>query len=61
MEAKKIVAIVVNVTAGFTVILVGLAMLPFPLNIAWGVFNFWIWIVSPAAILRAERKDENKF
>ena len=60
MEAKKIAAIVVNVTAGFIVVSVGLAMLPFPLNIAWGVFNFWLWIVSPTAILWAQRKDENK-
>jgi len=60
MEVKKIVTIVVNVSAGFIVVLIGLGMLPFPLNIVWGVFNVWLWIMSPTAVLWADRKDENK-
>jgi len=60
MEVKKIVTIVVNVSAGFIVVLIGLGMLPFPLSIVWGVFNVWLWIISPTAVLWAKRKDENK-
>ena len=60
MEVKKIVTIVVNVSAGFIVVLIGLGMLPFPLSIVWGVFNVWLWIISPTAVLWADRKDENK-
>jgi len=58
MEVKKLVTIVANVSAGFVVVLVGLEMLPFPLNIIWGVFNVWLWIVSPTAILWAKKKED---
>lgn len=58
MEVKKIATIVANVSAGFVVVLVGLGMLPFPLNIIWGVFNVWLWIVSPTATLWAEKKED---
>lgn len=62
MEAKKTATIVANISLGFIVVLVGLGMLSFPLNIMWGVFNVWLWIVSPTAILWAKKKeDEKKF
>lgn len=60
MEAKKIAIIVADVSAGFIVVLVGLEMLSFPLNVVWGLFNVWLWIVSPTMILLAERKEEEK-
>jgi hypothetical protein len=59
MEAKKIAAIAVDISAGFIVALMGLEMLPFPLDIIWGIFNVWLWIVSPALILWAKNKDAN--
>jgi len=59
MEAKKIATIMVDVSAGFIVVLVGLEMLPFPLNIIWGFFNVWLWIASPA-ILWANKKENDK-
>jgi hypothetical protein len=58
-EIKKIAAIAVDVSAGFIVVLMGLEMLPFPLDIIWGAFNVWLWIVSPALILWAKNKDAN--
>jgi len=58
MEAKKIAAIAVDASAGFIVVLMGLEMLPFPLNIIWGVFNVWLWIASPALILWAKNKED---
>jgi len=58
MEVKKIATIVANVSAGFVVVLVGLEMLPFPLNIIWGIFNVWLWTVSPTAILWAKKKKD---
>jgi hypothetical protein len=60
MGVKKIVTIVVDVLAGFTVVLVGLGMLSFPLNIIWGLFNAWLWIVTPTAILWAKNKEDEK-
>jgi len=58
MEVKKIATIVIDVFLGFIVVLVGLGMLPFPLNIVWGLFNVWLWIVSPTAILWAKKKED---
>ena len=60
MELRKIVTIVANVFAGFIVILVGLTMLSFPLNLMWSTFNAWLWIVSPTAILWAKKKEDEK-
>lgn len=60
MGAKKIAAMAVDVSAGFIVVLMGLEMLPFPLNIIWGVFNAWLWIASPALILWAKNKEDAK-
>jgi len=60
VEAKKIAIIVADVSAGFIVVLVGLEMLSFPLNVVWGLFNVWLWIVSPTMILLAEKKEEGK-
>jgi len=60
MEAKKIATIVIDVSAGFIVVLVGLGMLPFPLNIIWVLFNVWLWIASPTAILWAKKKEDEK-
>jgi hypothetical protein len=59
MDAKTMATIVVDVSAGFIVVLVGLGMLPFPLNIMWGLFNVWLWIASPA-ILWANKKENDK-
>jgi hypothetical protein len=58
MGAKKIAAIAVDASAGFIVVLMGLEMLPFPLNIIWGIFNVWLWIASPALILWAKNKED---
>lgn len=58
MEAKKIAAIAVDISAGFIVVLMGLEMLPFPLNLIWGIFNVWLWIASPALILWAKNKED---
>jgi hypothetical protein len=58
MEAKKIAAIAVDASAGFIVVLMGLEMLPFPLNIIWGIFNVWLWIASPTLILWAKNKED---
>ncbi len=60
MEVKKTVNIAANVSAGFIVVLVGLGMLRFPFNLMWGLFNVWLWIVSPTAILWAKRKEDEK-
>jgi len=60
MEAKKIATIMVDVSAGFIVVLMGLGMLPFPLSIMWGLFNIWLWIVIPAAILWAKKKEDEE-
>jgi hypothetical protein len=62
MDAKKTAIIVADISIGLIVVLVGLGMLPFPLNTMWGVLNIWMWIVSPTAILWAKKKeDEKKF
>jgi len=60
MDAKKIVTIVVDVSAGFIVVLVGLGMLPFPLNIIWGLFNIWLWIALPTTILWVNKKEDEE-
>jgi len=60
MEVKKTATIVTNLFAGFIVVLVGLTMLSFPLNLVWGTFNAWLWIVSPTAILWAKKKEDEK-
>ena len=60
MEAKKIATIMVDVSAGFIVVLMGLGMLPFPLSIMWGLFNIWLWIVIPAAILWAKKEEDEE-
>jgi hypothetical protein len=60
MGAKKIAAMAVDVSAGFIVVLMGLEMLPFPLNAIWGIFNAWLWIASPALILWAKNKEDAK-
>lgn len=57
---KKIATIMVDISAGFIVVLVGLGMLSFPLNVIWGTFNVWLWIVSPTAILWAKKKEDEK-
>lgn len=58
MEAKKIATIVADVSLAFIVVLVGLGMMSFPLNIMWVVFNIWLWIVAPTAILSAKKKED---
>ncbi len=61
MEAGKIATIVIDVFLGFIVVIVGLEMLPFPLNIFWGLFNVWLWIVLPTTIFWTSKKEnENK-
>jgi len=60
MDAKKIVTITVNASAGFIVALTGFKMTPFPLDIIWGAFNIWLWIVSPTVILWAKNKEDAK-
>ena len=60
MDAKKIVTIVVDASAGFIVALMGFKMTPFPLDIIWGAFNIWLWIVSPTVILWAKNKEDAK-
>lgn len=60
METKKTATIVANVSAGFVVVLVGLTMLPFPLDIVWGMFNVWLWIASPTAIQLAKKKEDER-
>jgi hypothetical protein len=60
MEAKKIATILVDVSAGFIVVLVSLGMLPFPLNIMWALFNVWLWIAVPTAILWAKKKEDEE-
>jgi len=60
MEVKKIATIVVDVSAGVIVVLVGLGMLPFPLNIIWGLFNIWLWILTPTTLLWAKREEDKK-
>jgi len=60
-ETLKVVTIIVDVFAGFVVVLVGGGMLSFPLNMIWGLFNVSLWIVAPTAILWAKkREDEEK-
>jgi len=60
MEVRKMATIVVDVFLGFIVVLVGLEMLPFPLNIFWGLFNVWLWIVLPTTILWANKKENEE-
>jgi hypothetical protein len=60
MDAKKIVTIAVDASAGFIVALMGFKMTPFPLDIIWGAFNVWLWIVSPTVILWAKNKEDAK-
>jgi len=60
MKLWKIVTIVADVFGGFIIVLIGLAMLRFPLNLVWGTFNAWLWIVCPAAILWAKKEEDEK-
>lgn len=60
MEAKKIATILVDVSAGFIVVLVGLGMLPFPLNIIFGLFNVWLWIAVPTVVLWVKKKEDEE-
>ncbi len=60
MRLQKIVSILANVFGGSIVVLVGLTMLPFPLNLVWGTFNAWLWIGAPTAILWAKKKEDEK-
>jgi hypothetical protein len=60
MGAKKTVAIAVDVSAGFIVTLIGFKMVSFPFDIIWGIFNVWLWIVSPTLILWAKNKEDAK-
>jgi len=60
MGAKKTVAMAVDFLAGFIVTLIGFKMVSFPLDIIWGIFNVWLWIVSPTLILWAKNKEDAK-
>jgi hypothetical protein len=60
MKKVKAVTIAVDAGAGFAAALIGLEMLPFPLNIIWGIFNIWLWTASPALILWAKNKEDAK-
>jgi hypothetical protein len=60
MEAKKIATITADASGGLIVTLVGFKMATFPYDIVWGIFNFWLWIVSPALILWARNKEDAK-
>jgi hypothetical protein len=60
MLAKKIVTIAVDASAGLIVTLTGFRMVSFPLDIIWGIFNVWLWIVSPTLILWAKNKEDAK-
>jgi len=60
MGAKKTVAMAVNASAGFIVTLIGFKMVSFPLDIIWGIFNVWLWVVSPTLILWAKNKEDEK-
>jgi len=60
MGAKKIVTIAVDASAGLIVTLTGFKMMSFPLDIIWGIFNVWLWIVSPTIILWAKNKEDAK-
>lgn len=58
VETKKIATIAVDISVGFIVFLMGLEMLPSPLNIIWGIFNVWLWIVIPTVILWANESED---
>jgi hypothetical protein len=58
MKIRIAATIVVDVSAAFIVVLIGLEMLSFPLNVIWGIFNAWLWIASPALILWAKNKED---
>jgi len=58
--AKKILIIAVDASAGFIVALTGFKMTSFPLDMIWGVFNVWLWIVAPTLILWTENKENAK-
>jgi hypothetical protein len=60
MKAKKMAVIVTDALVGFIVILMGIAMTSFPLNIVWVLVNVWLWIVSPTVILWANKKENVK-
>jgi len=60
MDAKKIVTIAVDASAGFIVALTGFKLTPFALDIIWGAINIWLWIVSPTVILWAKNKEDAK-
>jgi len=60
MKLQKILTIVANVLGGLIVILAGLTMLRFPLNLVWSTFNAWLWIGAPTAILWAKKKEDEK-
>lgn len=57
VEAKKIATIAVDVAVGFIVFLMGLEMLPSPLNVIWGIFNVWLWVVIPTVVLWANKRE----
>lgn len=58
MEADKIAIILIDVSAGFIVFLIGLGMLSFPYDIIWAVFNLYLWIVLPILILWSRNKKD---
>jgi hypothetical protein len=46
--------------AGFVVVLMGFEILMFPFNLIEVIFNFWLWIVLPVAILLFKNKEHAK-
>jgi hypothetical protein len=60
MEADKIAIIIVDISAGFIVFLIGLGMLSFPYDIIWAVFNIYLWIVLPMLILWSWNKKDTE-
>jgi len=60
MKLRQIITICVDIVAGSIVVTVGLMMLPFPLNILWGIFNAYMWIAVPIILYKANRTEEKK-
>ena len=60
LKLRKTVTIAVDVSVGATIVVIGLIILPFPLNLVWGLFNVWLWVVAPSMLLWAKRREEEK-
>jgi fatty acid desaturase len=60
MRLLKLLTIIISYLLGFYVTLTGLAMIPEPLAVPWIVFNLWLFLVAPVAVIWVDRNERKK-